>query len=147
MAWLMLALALLLGGCGSPMETYKFNREREAQANIPPQNHRAEIVAFMRTYLNDPTQVRDAMVSEPALRTLEGASRSTVCLRYNAKKSNGQYAGVKNAIALFRDGRFDHMIDGRVERPGGNDRTPDAAREQCKDATYAPFPELERMTR
>jgi hypothetical protein len=147
MPWLMLALALLLGGCESSMETYKTNREREAQVNITPQNYRAEIVAFMRTYLNDPTNVRDAMISEPGLRTLEGGPRSSVCLRYNAKKPNDQYAGIKNAVAIFREGRFDHMIDGRVERPGGNDRASDVSREQCKDAAYAPFSELERMTR
>ena len=49
--------------------------------------YRADIVAFMRTYLNDPTGVRDAFISEPALRTLESADRYTVCLRYTARNA------------------------------------------------------------
>jgi hypothetical protein len=109
-------------------------RERSEAANAaPPTNYRAEIVARMHTYLNDPTNVRDASVSEPALRTLDNASRYTVCLRYNARKSNGQYAGSKDSIVLFRYGRLDTVVDD--------------VRGHCKDAAYQPFPELERMSR
>ncbi len=46
----------------------------------------------MRTYLNDPTGVRDAYVSEPAQRTLDGVNRYFSCVRYTAKKTGGQYA-------------------------------------------------------
>ena len=88
--------ALALGACSSD---YMAAQESEQAAlTTVPQNYRADILAFMRTYLNDPTQVRGAYVSEPALRTLDGASRYTVCLRYNAKKSGGQYAGSKDSI-------------------------------------------------
>jgi hypothetical protein len=82
----------------------------------------------MRTYLNDPTGVRDAFISEPALRTLEDAERYTVCLRYTARN-----AASKDSLVLFRDGRLDRIVD--------------AAREACKDAAYAPFPELQRLSR
>ena len=87
----------------------------------------------MRTYLNDPTGVRDALVSEPELRTLDAATRYTVCVRYNARKSDGQYAGSKDSLVLFSDGRLERIIDN--------------ARGQCRDAGYQPFPELERLTR
>ena len=87
----------------------------------------------MRTYLNDPTGVRDAFISEPALRTLENVDRYTVCLRYTARKGGGQYAASKDSLVLFRDGRLDRIID--------------TAREACKDAAYQPFPELERLSR
>ena len=67
-AGLALGLVLLLGGCSSDwMEA----RERAQLANVPPPpTYRADIVALMRTYLNNPIGVRDAYVSEPALRTL-----------------------------------------------------------------------------
>jgi hypothetical protein len=105
----------------------------EAANRTVPLSYRADIVSFMRTYLNDPTRVRGAFVSEPTLRTFDHNERYVSCLRYDARKSDGQYAGSKDSLVLFRGGRLDRVVDN--------------AREQCKDATYQPFPELERMTR
>ena len=103
------------------------------QNTTPPISYRSDITAFMHTYLNDPTRIRDAAVSEPALKDFDSASRYTVCVRYNARKSNGQYAGAKDSLVLFRDGRLDRIVDN--------------GREACKDAAYKPFPELEQLTR
>jgi hypothetical protein len=133
-------LAFALAACGTDSEyTRQRDRVEQAVTTYPP-NYKSEIVAFMRTYLNDPTGVRDAYVSEPTLRALDGMSRYSVCVRYNAK-SGGQYAGPKDALVLFRDGRLDRFIDARLG-PG-----PDMAREQCKTAAYVPFPELGRLSR
>ena len=138
---LALVLILTLGGCSSE---WMYNRERGERANtVYPPNSKAEIVAFMRTYLNDPRNVRDAFVSEPALRSIEGMSRYSVCLRYNAKNADGRYAGSRDSLVLFRDGRFDRFIDSRIGRGEGSD----IAREQCKDAAYQRFPELETLSR
>jgi hypothetical protein len=129
--WLAVVLALTLTGCNSE---WIRDQQRSKQANTtPPISDKADIVALMRTYLNDPTGVRDAFVSEPALRTVENSDRYTVCLRYNARKSGGQYAGSKDSLVLFRDGRLDRIVD---NAPG-----------QCKDATYQPFHELEQLAR
>ncbi len=138
---LVLALVFTLGGCNSE---WLHNRERGERANTtyPPQ-YRSEIVAFMRTYLNDPTKVRDAYISAPTLRNVDSASRYSVCLRYNARNSDGRYVGSRDNLVLFRDGRFDRLIDSRLDRGGG----PDVARELCKDAPYQRFPELEALTR
>jgi hypothetical protein len=87
----------------------------------------------MRTYLNDPSRIRDAAVSEPGLKTFDGLDRYVVCVRYNARRGSGQYAGAKDSLVLFNDGRLDRIVDN--------------ARETCKDAAYRPFPELERLTR
>ena len=131
MRLLPITLALALGACSSD---FMSEVERTEQAyKTPPIDYKADILSFMRTYLNDPTNVRGAFVSEPELRTLDGASRYTVCLRYNAKKSAGQYAGSKDSMVLFRSGRLDRIVDN--------------AREQCRDARYQPFPELERLPR
>lgn len=124
-------MVLVLAGCNSD---WMAARDRnEVAFTTAPNNHRTEIIAMMRSYLNDPTNVRDAYISEPGLRTLDGVSRTTVCLRYNARKSNGQYAGSKETIVLFRDGRADQILD----NPRG----------QCKDAAYQPFRALETMSR
>ena len=129
--WLPVALALVLAGCSSD---WMLAQQRAEQANTtPPVNYRDDIVAFMRIYLNDPTGVRDAFVSEPALRTLDSVNRYTVCLRYNARHSNGKYAGSKDSLVLFRVGRLDRIVDD--------------ARGQCKNAAYQPFHALERLSR
>jgi len=138
---LLIALALALGGCSSQ---WMYDQERgERAATTYPPNYKAEILAYMRTYLNDPTNVRDAFVSEPALRHIDGRSRYSVCVRYSARNAGGRYAGSRDNLVTFRDGRFDHLIDSRLDRNVG----PDPAREQCKDAAYQRFPELEQISR
>ena len=131
--WLALGLSFVLAGCNSDWLNAR-DRAVQAYTTPPAPGYKADIVAFMRTYLNDPTGVREAFLAEPALRTLENVERYTVCLRYTARKGVGQpYAASKDSLVLFRDGRLDRIID--------------AARETCKDATYQPFRELEQLSR
>ena len=128
-----LACSLALAGCNSD---WLNARDRAINANTTPPgpNYKAEVVAFMRTYLNEPAGVRDAFISEPALRTLENVDRYALCLRYTARKGPGEpYAASKDSLVLFREGRLDRIID--------------AAREACKDAAYQPFRELEQLKR
>ena len=89
----------------------------------------------MRTYLNDPSHVREAGVSQPQLKRTGPGDRYVACVRYNARKSGGQYAGSKDSAAVYVVGKFDRLIDGKEAQPF------------CKDASYAAFPELERLTR
>jgi hypothetical protein len=124
---LALTLSLALAGCNSDWLNAR-DRMIEANTKPPGPSYKADIIAFMRTYLNDPTGVRDAFISEPALRPIENADRYAVCLRYTARN-----AASKDSLVLFRDGRLDRVID--------------AARETCKDAAYQPFPELQRLSR
>ena len=138
-----MALAIGLAGCNAE---WLRSRERADRANTTtPISYRSDITAFMRTYLNDPTRIRNAAVSEPALKDFDGASRYVVCVRYNARKSTGQYAGPRESLVLFRDGRLDRMVD--LDRSVDNARIVENAREACKDAAYQPFPELEQLTR
>ena len=87
----------------------------------------------MHAYLNDPTGVREAGIAEPALKSVGGNQRYVVCVRFNGKKTGNAYAGVKEIAAVFMAGRFDRFVD--------------PAKEQCAGATYAPFPELQKLTR
>ena len=129
---LALSLTLVLAGCNSDWLQAR-DDARSANTMAPGASYRADIVAFMHTYLNNPVGVRDAFISEPALRTIENAQRNSVCLRYTARNSDGQYTSSKDSLVLFRDGRLDRVVDN--------------ARQACKDVAYQPFPELERMTR
>ncbi len=104
-----------------------------SEPNVPPANYRPEIIAFLRTYLNDPTKIRSASISEPTLRSTGREDRYAVCLRFNARKTNGEYEGVKERIVFFLAGRLDTMAEAR--------------RDQCAGAVYQPFPEIEALTR
>lgn len=137
---LVLALALILGGCAS-IDSMNSQSRIESEINVAPENFKADILAAMRTYLNDPSNIRDAYVSEPALKGVDGGRRYMSCLRYNAKKGGGQYAGIKDNIVTFRAGKLDRVIDSSIPREIAS------LREQCKDAAYVPFPELQQLSR
>jgi len=105
-----------------------------SSANQPfPNNYRSEVLAFMRTYLNNPVGVRDAGMAEPVQRDVSGKMRYVSCLRYAARDSDGSYREAQERAILYVNGRLDRMI----EKVG----------ELCAGAVYAPFPELEKMTR
>jgi hypothetical protein len=113
-------------------------------ANVYPASYKAEILAYLRTYLNDPTNVSEAAVSAPFLRPMGLGNRYVVCLRYSAKRSSGAAGPIREHMAIFVSGKLDRLADVR----GGEQAKPEQARnEQCSAATYAPFPEAERLAR
>jgi hypothetical protein len=124
-----LIFGVLLSGCGGGTSV----QSGASSMNIAPTNYKEDTIAFLRTYLNEPTGIREAAISQPVLKTIGGETRYVACLRFNAKKSNGEYAGSKTRLAVFLSGRFDRLIE--------------TVRDQCNDADYAPFPELERLSR
>jgi hypothetical protein len=113
----------------------------DSEINTPPTDYKREIVAAMHAYLADPTGIRDAEIATPAIKSVGNLQRYVVCVRFNAKKRGDQYAGVKEIAAVFMVGRFDRF----VEKP--QEHSADKAHEQCAGATYAPFPELQKLTR
>ncbi len=130
---LLFAATVALTGCGGATNPdFRLGTDRSGE-QIVPANYRADIVDFMKTYLNDPRGIRDAAISQPQSRSMDGRQRYVVCVRYNPRNANGGYAGVSDRLAIFFEGRFDQLM----ERAG----------EFCRDATYTPFPELERLTR
>jgi hypothetical protein len=136
MRWLALAAAFLLCACSTNLEPSSAELEARWNAqNIPPQNYKQDLLAFLRTYLNNPNHVREAGVSQPQLKKAGPGDRYIACVRYNARKEGGKYAGVKSGAAVYVSGKFDRFIDGKEAEP------------YCKDVSYAPFPELERLTR
>ena len=129
----LLAGILLLSGCAGGERDYSGPETKGgASVNIVPESYRAEIVAYQRSYLNDPSGIRQAGISQPALKNVGVGERYVVCVRFDAKGANGAYTGVREYLAIFLAGKLDQMGQ---------------TREQCKDASYQPFPELERLTR
>ena len=131
---LIIGVALLLGACAG-----HHHRTDEAGGdegvNAYPTNYKTDILAGMHAYLNDPTAIRDASISEPAMKSAGTFSheRYMVCLRFNPKKTATVYEGMREVAAVFVGGRFDQFIE-----------TP---KELCTGATYTPFPELEKLPR
>ncbi|MGH6663363.1 MAG: hypothetical protein ACREB2_00465 [Pseudolabrys sp.] len=136
MRWLVLTAALVLGGCETEVGPSKAELKAQWDAqNVFPQNYKNDLIAFLRTYINDPTHIRGASVSQPQLKNIGPGDRYVVCVRYNARV-DGKYAGPKDGAATYVSGKLDRFVDGRKE-----------TQELCKDAAYAPFPELEKITR
>jgi hypothetical protein len=98
-----------------------------------PDNYRSELLAFMHTYLNNPVNVRNAMMSDPVQRTVGGRVRYVSCLRFSDQQSDGSYREPRERAVLFINGRLDRVLQN--------------AGDACAGATYVPFPELEKMTR
>ena len=66
----MLVLCLALAGCASGERDYSGPETTlgGVSVNVFPENYRAEILAYQRSYLNDPTGIRSAGITQPALR-------------------------------------------------------------------------------
>ena len=130
-------VAVALGGCAT--ETGPSASELKARwdvANVFPQGYRQDLLAFLRTYLNDPSHVRSASVSQPQLKYIGPGDRYVACVRYDARNSDGKYVGSKDGAAIYVAGKLDRFLD-----------TPKDVRELCKEVAFVPFPELERLTR
>lgn len=129
-------LPILLAACaggGEESRGISFTDDRGIANQPVPSNYRAEILAFMRTYLNNPAGVREAMMADPVQRTIGGRLRYVSCLRYTARESDGSYREPRERAVVYVDARLDRVLEN--------------ASEPCAGATYAPFPELEKLSR
>src|SRR5687767_14914432 len=78
--WPALALLLIaLGGCTGTGGSAP--AAPAAEANVPPQSYRQQVVDFMRVYLADPVKVRDAYISEPMLKPVGSSTHALRVLR------------------------------------------------------------------
>jgi hypothetical protein len=127
-------LSLMLAACaGDGPASMTYTDDRGIASQPYPANYKPELLAFMKTYLNNPVGVKEAMLADPVQRTVGGRLRYVVCLRYNARDSDGNYRGQRERAVLYVDARLDRIVED--------------ASESCAGAVYAPFPELERMSR
>lgn len=131
------SLAGLLGGCATDVgpSNAELKARWEAQ-NIYPQTYKRDLLAFLRTYLNDPEHVRAAQVSQPLRKTVGAGERYIVCVRYRARKTDGQYGPPKVGAATYVSAKLDRFFDQPAELSS-----------LCKDVAFEPFPEMEKLTR
>jgi hypothetical protein len=137
-AIVLVACAFALVGCGgvelSGWNVFdKSNDPYKVDPNKYPIEYKSELLKFLRTDLRDPSGVRSAFITDPTLTQFGNENRYTVCLRYNARDSGGQYEGSKDRIAIFYGAQINQIRD--------------ASKEECGTAVYRPFPELEAMKR
>lgn len=109
--------AVALGGCSA-------RKERQAvDPNALPTNYRSTLVAFLRQSLTNRADFRGAMISEPALKPVGPSQHYVVCIQFNPRSQ------IKTKAAVFLSGQMTQFID--------------ASPEQCADAVYSPFKELD----
>lgn len=127
-------LPIALAGClGSEDGRSTSFMEDSSATQRYPDNYRAELLAFMRTYLNNPVGVRNAEMAEPVQRTVGGRVRYVACLRFVPRESDGTYRDTRERAVMYVNGRLDRLVEN--------------ASEVCAGAVYVPFPELEKMVR
>lgn len=135
----LMVLALAACASGPSLEA------REARVNVFPDHYKADLAAAVRPYVADPTKIRDAYVSDPGIRAIGPQNRYAACVRFNAKNSDGRYMGSRDLMAIFVAGRFDQFVD-LSSQPTPSSLAVEMA-EQCKQAEYQRFPELEALRR
>src|SRR3954469_3623279 len=107
----MLPIALTACAGSNDGRAITYTDDRGVADQPYPDNYRAEILAFMRTYLNDPRGLRDAAMAEPVQRTVGGRLRYVSCLRFTPRESDGSYRELRERAVLFVDRRLDRLVE------------------------------------
>jgi hypothetical protein len=129
--------ALAVGGCATDYGPSEADlKARWETQNVFPAGYKSDLLAFLRTYINDPTRLHGAGVTQPQRKTVGPGERYVTCVRYQERKSDGQYAASKVGVAVYVSGKLDRFFD-----------DPKEMHDLCKDAAFGPFPELEKLTR
>ncbi len=132
-AILSVALAACARDVGPTAEELKARWEAQ---NVYPEGYKSDLLAFMRTYLNDPAHIRGAAVSRPDRKSVGQGERFVSCVRYRERKDGGVYGAPKDGAATFVSAKLDRFFDAALE-----------VKTLCKDAILEPFPEMEKLSR
>jgi len=123
--WLLVtAIASALAACSS-------SKEVPVDPNLFPTEYKREIIELLQNSLVDPTNIRDASISDPTLSAIDKEQRYVVCIRYTPRDAARQYIGSTERIAYFYGGHLNQLVE--------------ASKGQCSKAAYKPFPELEKL--
>jgi hypothetical protein len=129
-----LLLPLALSACIGSDDTRATSFMEDSNSNQAfPTNYRAEVLAFLKTYLNNPVGIREAVMAEPSQRTVNGRVRYVTCVRFAERQADGTYREPRERAILFINGRLDRVLQDSSE--------------VCAGVAYASFPELERLVR
>jgi hypothetical protein len=109
-----------LAGCSG------FSKPQQAAStdpNVFPANYRSSLLAFLRQSLTNRSDFRGVMLSEPAIKPVGQSQHYVVCVQFNPQSK------IKTKAAVYLSGQITQFVD--------------AGPEQCADAAYQPFNELE----
>jgi hypothetical protein len=123
---------LLLSACASYEVAPEVRKADWEAKNVFPVGYKSEILAYLRVYVNDPANVRDAGISEPALKSMGLGNRYVSCVRYASKRTGS----AKEHAAVFVGGKLDRFQEIK-----------EANKDLCSGVSYAAFPQLEDLTR
>ena len=108
-----------LAGCSGFSKT----QQTAPDPNLPPANYRSTLIEFLGRSLTNKSDFRGAMISEPALKPVGSSQHYVACVQFNPQ------SGIKTKAAVYLSGQMTQFVD--------------ATPEQCADAAYQPFKELE----
>jgi len=128
-------LPIALAACAGSDDGRSMSLSADRNDTNPPAptEYRPQLLAFMKTYLRNPVGVQYAEIAEPMQRSVDGRPGYVICLRFNSREIDGSYRGIRERAIVYVNGRLDHVIEN--------------AGETCAGVVYAPFPELEKMSR
>jgi hypothetical protein len=128
-------LPIALAACAGSDDGRSISLSADGNDTNPPAptDYRPQLLAFMKTYLRNPVGVQYAEIAEPMQRSVDGRPGYVICLRFNSRETDGSYRGTRERAIVYVNGRLDHVIEN--------------AGETCAGVVYAPFPELEKMSR
>jgi hypothetical protein len=121
---LLSALATALAACSSD--------SKSDNPNLFPTDYKKEIVDTLKKLFasNDTARVSGAVISDPVLRTVGKDQIYTACVRYTAHGATSGEIGNAMRVAYFYGGHLNQLIA--------------ASQEQCGNAAYKPFAELNK---
>ena len=121
---LLSAFAMTLAACSSDSKL--------EDPNVVPTNYKKEIIDTLKKLFkdNETIKVTGAFVSDPVLRPVGKEQLYTACVRYTAYGVTPGEIGNAMRIAYFYGGHLNQLIE--------------ASQEQCGNAAYKPFPELDK---
>jgi hypothetical protein len=121
----MLLSAITLAGC-SGFGGSKKDQTPAVDANIYPANYRAQVATLLATQLADRADFHGALIAPPVLKPVGDNPHYIVCVQFNGRGL------IRNKVAIYLAGEITQLIT--------------ATPEQCSDAAFQPFKELEAET-
>jgi hypothetical protein len=119
-----LAVFVLVASTTACASMNPWKEPEKVDPNLFPADYKADLVRLVRKSVDNPKDIRDAFVSDLALKSFGADSRYVACVRYN----DGHQVAPQEKMAVYFGGNPNVFVDA----------TPD----KCTASSYKPFPEL-----
>jgi hypothetical protein len=124
----------LLCAIGAAIAACAPDKVPTVETNVAPTSrYKTEIVDTLRLLFekNDTTSISNAVISDPALRSIGGEQHYISCIRYTSHYATLKMTTTTERVAYFYGGHLNQLIE--------------TTKEQCGNAAYKPFPELNEV--